>query len=122
MVTCCVYQCNNSSYGKHKKEGITFHSFPQDSKRSAVWTSKVNRKDWTPSSYTKICSEHFDDDCFEEDLYHKYVGRGPGKKAIKRLKPDAIPSLRLTGVEEKSQSSRSQSIDRIKKKEHKQVM
>ena len=121
MPSCCAFSCKNASSGKNKKEGVTFHGFPQDTKRASVWENKICRKNWKPSPHTKICSEHFEEDCFEEDLFHKYVGRGDGKKAIRRLKPDAVPTLNLTNAEEVNQNPRSHTVERIKKREQKQV-
>lgn len=58
-----------------------FFSFPEDPDLRKKWAIATRRKNFIPSSSTKICSEHFTKDSYE-------VG---GLR--KRLKKDAIPSL-----------------------------
>uniref|UniRef100_A0A8D8ZTA6 THAP domain-containing protein 2 n=1 Tax=Cacopsylla melanoneura TaxID=428564 RepID=A0A8D8ZTA6_9HEMI len=68
MVSCSAYGCSNTSSNaaktKVKKVGVTFHGFPQNPERRAQWIRAVRRKNWSPSSHSKLCSDHFK----EEDL------------------------------------------------------
>ena len=38
---------------------MKFYRFPSDSERKAKWIAAINRKDWYPTEYSWICSEHF---------------------------------------------------------------
>lgn len=120
MPTCCVVGCNAASSGKDKElyPNASFHVFPKD--KFTVWEEKVKRLGWSATKHSVICSRHFEEDCYEEDKYHKYIGRGPGKKAI-RLKPGAIPTLLLDGKEAPQKPPRTNTVNRIKRKENKQV-
>ena len=51
--------------------------------------SKFNRN-VIPRKRAPLCSEHFEADCFEEDLRAKYVGRSPGKRDRGILKTNAV--------------------------------
>ena len=68
VYVCCVVGCTN----RRVKNGlITFHQIPAvvtnrgeeaftlSSRRRVLWLAKINRKGWTPSEYTRICSVHF---------------------------------------------------------------
>ena len=86
MPTCCAFGYNNKQSGKNRPS-LSFHLFPW--KKPALlkqWQSKFNRV--VPGKRVLLCSEHF-----EEDLYAKYVGRSPGKRAQRRLKTSAVPTV-----------------------------
>ena len=57
---------------------------PADPSRKKIWIDKIRRKDWLPSSSSRICSDHSTESCFDRT----------GK--ITKLKDDAIPT-RLKG-------------------------
>ena len=42
---------------------------------------KIRRKNWTPTQYSSVCSEHFEVDCYEAE------------RKIRRLKNTAIPTI-----------------------------
>ncbi|RVE55172.1 hypothetical protein evm_000070 [Chilo suppressalis] len=65
-------------------DGIIFHLFPSNDNLKQQWISKLNRPDWTPTKYTKICSCHFNDADFIVT-----------KKGLKKLKKGTLPSLKL---------------------------
>ncbi|RVE49117.1 hypothetical protein evm_006238 [Chilo suppressalis] len=59
---CCVLLCQSySDRRSDNMDGITFHVFPSNDNLKQQWISKLNRPDWTPTKYTKICSCHFND-------------------------------------------------------------
>ncbi|RVE41779.1 hypothetical protein evm_013578 [Chilo suppressalis] len=58
--------------------------FPSNDNLKQQWISKLNRPDWTPTKYTKICSCHFNDADFIVT-----------KKGLKKLKKGTLPSLKL---------------------------
>ena len=119
MPTCSAWGCGATSSGKDKDiyKDRGFHSFPKDT--FSIWEEKVKRDGWKATKHSVLCSKHFEEDCFEEDLYHKYVGRGPGKNPIKRLKKGAVPSLYLN--KEDPPKPRTHTLERIKKKHQQEV-
>ncbi|XP_063228502.1 THAP domain-containing protein 2-like isoform X3 [Bacillus rossius redtenbacheri] len=58
------------------------YRFPKDPVRRARWIKAVRRKDWTPSSFSLLCSQHFSDDCFDKTSL-----------CVVRLKDHAVPSI-----------------------------
>ena len=60
--------CTNRS---DRNKGISFHSVPAvlkhqgarteelSAERRRVWIAKINRKDWTPTRNSFVCSVHF---------------------------------------------------------------
>ena len=68
VFTCCVVNCYNRS-GREK--GVSFFSIPAvvehqgdrtkelSMKRRHEWIKYINRKNWTPSKYARVCSDHF---------------------------------------------------------------
>ncbi|XP_071453914.1 uncharacterized protein [Hetaerina americana] len=76
---CCAYGCRERS---QKGGSVTLHSFPKDPSRRKLWEMKVRRQNFKVTDYTKICSKHFTDDCFDRE---KFGGTW--------LKSDAVPTL-----------------------------
>ena len=66
MVKRCVAAgCSNTN-----SDGVSLFQFPQDLAFCAQWTKGVQttQTDWQgPSDYSILCSNHFTNDCFEED-------------------------------------------------------
>lgn len=56
---CCVYNCRNRATAESKANNISFFRFPANKRKLQAWIKAVNRKDWEPTPYTAICSEHF---------------------------------------------------------------
>ena len=71
---CCAVGCSNRFF---KGCGLQFYRFPTNPIRRNSWVAAVNRKDWQPTEYTWICSNHF-------------VG---GKKNDDPASPAYIPTL-----------------------------
>lgn len=79
--SCCAINCNNKfSHGNN----ISFHRFPLG-KRDVLkkWVSNIRRKNFTPTRHHVICSEHF-----READYLENVASGR-----RYLKPEAIPTV-----------------------------
>lgn len=90
--SCGVAICKNTSINA-KKRGLSlrFFTFPKDPVLKKVWATKCHRQDkgFNPSN-AKMCSEHFNEDDFEDALKARLLGTTPVK-----LKKQAIPSLLL---------------------------
>ena len=66
--TCCVYGCTKRG---GRDRGVSFFSVPAvihnqgdktrevSFKRRQAWVARINRKEWVPSSSSRVCSEHF---------------------------------------------------------------
>ena len=54
--TCVVVGCTNR-WGK--QTGRIFFQFPVDESQRLKWIVAVNRKDWSPTEYSCVCSDHF---------------------------------------------------------------
>ncbi|GAB6025321.1 hypothetical protein CHUAL_014023 [Chamberlinius hualienensis] len=84
VISCAALNCTHK-FGDKDKEGklLTFHKFPLGKPQLCCeWMIAVNREDFFPSRHHALCSEHFKVD----DFYRNYVH-------VRRLKPDAIPSI-----------------------------
>jgi hypothetical protein len=76
--TCVAGFC----YRTAKKNGVSFHLFPAGAKneeRRKQWITFVQRgrKDFDgPSQYSKLCSAHFAEDCYDNTpaMQEKYAG------------------------------------------------
>ena len=71
---CCAPNCTNAFI---KGSGIKFYHFPTDPERKQQWITAVNRKNWHPTEYTWICSEHF----------------VLGKKSNNQFAPNYVPTI-----------------------------
>lgn len=54
--TCSAAGCKSRKDKDCKK---SFYRVPVDRKQRERWISAINRKDWTPTQYSRICSDHF---------------------------------------------------------------
>lgn len=85
---CVVAGCS-----KRQSDGVSVHVFPKDERQRAAWVRfvKLTRADWSgPSQYTVICSDHFNDDCYEVRFsYMKDFGIPVNKCLIK----GSVPSI-----------------------------
>ena len=53
---CCAANCSNVFTNGSE---VKFYRFPLDPEQKAKWIAAINRKDWYPTEYSWICSEHF---------------------------------------------------------------
>ena len=82
---CCVKNCKTNSSTGEKGPTSTFPEFlhPPDKELSKQWERFVNRKDWVPTKFSRICLNHFDE---------KFVETcGKTKTLLMKLKP--IPTV-----------------------------
>ncbi|KAM7304046.1 uncharacterized protein ISCGN_013946 [Ixodes scapularis] len=85
---CCAVGCTNSAGGN---SSVSFHRFPGDGALRKQWIQAVRRDKWSPTSTTRLCSEHFHVDCYEaSSLLKLEFGLSHGTR---KLKPDAVPTL-----------------------------
>ncbi|CAM4547752.1 unnamed protein product [Leuciscus chuanchicus] len=77
--SCSAYGCKNR-YQKDKN--ISFHKFPLARPDiCGKWVSAIKRRNFKPTKYSNICSQHFTRDCFKHQCNNRV------------LKDNAVPSL-----------------------------
>ena len=89
MVYCCAVGCSNDSRSVSKEHGISFHRLPTENSLLQKWLAKISRVDFVVTKDTRLCSDHFEPDCFERDLRAELRG----SKGKRKLKPDAVPTI-----------------------------
>ncbi|XP_055054048.1 THAP domain-containing protein 1 [Misgurnus anguillicaudatus] len=86
--SCSAYGCKNRY---HKDKNISFHKFPLA--RPDVcdkWVTAIKRRNFKPTKYSSICSQHFTKNSFRQDCNNRV------------LKDDAVPSLFKLHVQARS--------------------
>lgn len=71
---CCAVGCHARF---SKGCGLQFYRFPRESEKRRLWIAALSRKNWEPTQYSWICSNHF-------------IG---GKKSSDPTSPAYVPSL-----------------------------
>ena len=62
MANCSAVYCHNN---EKKNKDKTFFTLPRDAALAKIWIAKLNHeKDNLPKNVW-ICSDHFEDDCFD---------------------------------------------------------
>ena len=93
MVYCAAVNCNNGSRKNHNtpQTKVAFFNFPKKQAVRKIWIAKVRRKHWTPSNSSKLCSNHFEESQFVQNLtVLRYIGW-----SVKKLElvSDAVPTI-----------------------------
>ena len=81
-------------------KGYSFHKFPKDDALRRRWVSAVKRQrsNWDgPSKDSQLCSKHFEEGCFITDGVR--FREEMGIPTVKRLKPDAVPTIFARSVD-----------------------
>ncbi|XP_062412537.1 uncharacterized protein LOC134102456 [Sardina pilchardus] len=82
MPSCAARNCTSLSTLEGCK-GVRLHRFPlKQNDRLQLWLQRIGRPDWTPKAGSRLCSIHFEEDCF----YTTPDGRV-------HLKDTAVPSI-----------------------------
>lgn len=67
VIQCVVFKCSNRQGSKAKEKGVSFFRFPKDRRKRAAWIKTINRNNWAPNEYSRVCSEHFVDSWHSDD-------------------------------------------------------
>lgn len=81
---CSVSTCkSNSAKAKAEGQNLMFFTFPKDSQIRKEWVRKCYRKDkWNPDN-KRVCSKHFKQHDFEDEMQARLLNIQP-----KKLKKD----------------------------------
>ncbi|XP_034038525.1 THAP domain-containing protein 5-like [Thalassophryne amazonica] len=84
---CMAPGCSNEGY---KKKIISYHALPlRNKERLGQWLSAMKLKDPPVTRFSKVCSDHFERDCYERDFRAELMGT----KQKKFLKDTAVPTI-----------------------------
>nr|XP_012218253.1 PREDICTED: THAP domain-containing protein 4-like [Linepithema humile] len=78
MPCCVAINCANRT-----EKGVRLFLFPADDVRRQQWIYNLCRESWTPTKYSRLCEEHFEESQFETNRADNW----------RKLKPNAIPTL-----------------------------
>ena len=53
---CCAPGCSNH---QQTRQDLSIYRIPSEPDRRRRWSAAINRKDWKPSAYQRLCSDHF---------------------------------------------------------------
>ena len=68
---CCIVECKTDSAGG-MSHFPKFANAP-DEDLNSIWVRFVNRKHWTPTKYSRICLEHFDERYIKQGKIKRYL-------------------------------------------------
>ena len=91
---CAAGGCTNKrpDSGYTPSESVILYTFPKDSERCALWDKfiRVKRADWTHSTYSVLCAEHFRQIDFDYSTLLQYQ---MGFLLRPKLRDNAVPSI-----------------------------
>ena len=106
-------RCVAGGCSKTRKDGVSLHRWPDDPHFVRLWTNAVKntRSDFiNPTTSSKLCSEHFDEDFFEPQTA---IAKSMGLKMKKIIKANAVPgNFKSAGQPQKKKQRREQDDDR----------
>uniref|UniRef100_A0A3Q2PST6 THAP domain-containing protein 6-like n=1 Tax=Fundulus heteroclitus TaxID=8078 RepID=A0A3Q2PST6_FUNHE len=63
--SCAALDCTKRCTVQTRSLGITFHRFPKEAVMKKRWVKAVRRKGFSPSTASRLCSEHFNEEDFD---------------------------------------------------------
>ena len=83
MPSCSAIGCQKRS----GRDAVSFHRLPTTNRKA--WLTKIKRQGGEKLSDLRICSDHFETDCFKRDMKAELMGTKPEVE----LKKNAIPTI-----------------------------
>ena len=114
MPHCCAFGCNNQSNFNTK---VSYHKLPNDKNKQIrkAWINAIGRTELPKNCH--LCSDHFEDDCFDQSQDMKIRLLPVGSNIKRKLNADAIP----TKFKHKEKKNSTRAVSVTKKKEHEEV-
>ncbi|GFR73436.1 THAP domain-containing protein 3 [Elysia marginata] len=93
---CAAYDCNNGDNNKDLKGKVSFYAFPFRWGKDYVkaWKIRLKRQDFEPTTNMVVCSEHFEESCFEYQNF-TVMDLGQVQTEVRRLM--VVPKLQSPG-------------------------
>ena len=67
----CAFGCTNRYFSGTKKH---FFRIPANEDQRIKWIAAINRKNWTPTEGTRLCSDHFTTGKFcQSEMHHRLL-------------------------------------------------
>ncbi|XP_075533995.1 uncharacterized protein LOC142567709 isoform X2 [Dermacentor variabilis] len=82
-MSCCAFGCRSRI--SEGKKLFTIPSGKADELRRKEWVRRIGRENFTPTTSTRLCEDHFTDDQFEAIVLERY--------GVKKLRRDAVPTI-----------------------------
>ena len=82
---CCILECKTNLPNGPKGK---LAEFPDDEELKQIWVRFVNRKNWKPTEYSRICLNHFDESFIKQGKKKRFL--------IRNLKP--VPTIHTDTV------------------------
>ena len=121
MPACAETGCTCRT-GSGQKHGRRFYSFPlKKPDLLKKWLANMERTSFVPTKSSRLCSAHFLDSCYKEDLYAKYMGVAEGEKRLRLLKEDAVPT-EFEQSKGKAPKKRASAVSRRGKQERERII
>lgn len=81
---CAAYGCSNNSHKEDcRRRLVSFHAFPlNNSKLLQQWLFNMKRANFIPKTSSRLCSDHFEEDCF---MFQNFTNR-------REVKKNAVPT------------------------------
>ena len=95
MPSCCVPDCWNDNK-KQECHHLSWFRFPLGQNQKGLlrqWLARIGRVDFVPTSASRVCSAHFEENSFQVDLVGQLLPEHREGKRARRLKADAVPTL-----------------------------
>ena len=112
MPHCCAVNCSNQP---SQNSNTSYHRLPKDEALAKVWKNKINRTQLPNQVY--LCSEHFEESCFDKSWDIKQSLMSPGSKKSRKLLKGSVPTI----FPHKQVNVRASSENRSSKKQQKEV-
>nr|XP_015840155.1 PREDICTED: uncharacterized protein LOC103314035 [Tribolium castaneum] len=118
---CAVFGCKVDDQAKHfKKREVRFFRFPSDPQILKAWVKACSRKDNFNTANARVCSKHFQESDYKEDLKCKLLGYSPKNRRL--MKPGVVPTQNLvnkpSSSSECSPSAANERRERAEKRKH----
>ena len=121
MPYCTASGCKNASGKPGCPTGLSWHSYPLAPERKQLleqWIHNVGRDNFHPTKTSKLCSEHFREDCFVKDMFEKITGQKKGTRKRTSLVAECVPTV---FQQRALLSSGQDKINRLQKRKQKGV-
>ncbi|XP_076299443.1 uncharacterized protein LOC143218242 [Lasioglossum baleicum] len=113
--TCCIKNCKER---QNRDTNISFHKFPKDPELREKWIKAINCENFEPSAHSRVCSKHFESDCFvgnswssKRNLRYDTIPRVSEVPEVSRIQPTEVANIPCIKIENESASLNNEIAD-----------